>query len=580
MKKFVVLFMALALAAALLPACNGSNGNNGGNGWIPVGLARSIDKQYGPVKVGTETTGQANALVGAGSHQATELKGVVSKDEVVQGAQQILNNWLPGMSDDGLLLPLPFNAGVDPCKQDSDNDGVPDIEEDKCDSVTDPHCDGLCVAPGLDTVKCTKHGDSFTIKFTDCQVNVTNTITPYTSVGTSTDHYNTVFMQTDVGPDTSTSVWKTTGVTTTKSASTEDCASESTMGVVGKIQAWNVTSVTAHGTNTTTTAGCVWEQGPGVVDGHTHDHVFHETCLEHHEIPCNTWNASSTTPGPNSTTGTTGAPTWTHTVECADGTWEDYTNVGTVSTTVTATHIYPYEHEAVGVLIGDSISPVHAVVNGSVTIRYGKGGVDEQVISTRYNKLTMVWGTGTPNTDTDPFITLQGQTMHYTVLDPFGSPASGTTWGGPNHNAPIDEMFIQKLRVESDQDGKTGAVWASGKFNVKNGFDSEDGGFLLTGNGDAIIALLDKNGNYQGEVQSSLGMHLIGINPTTGNPIYTMNAYEKGVGEANKCGVPANAPCKITMEIDPKARTFTVTAISGCSILDATDIPKLTGVSF
>jgi hypothetical protein len=217
---------------------------------------------------------------------------------------------------------------------------------------------------------------------------------------------------------------------------------------------------------------------------------------------------------------------------------------------------------------------VHIVLNGSVTVHNGKGGVDEQVIHTRYNNLTMIWDeTGAPDTGTDPFLTLRGQTMQYTVLDPHGNPAPGTTFGGPNHAGwNIDGMDIEKVHFESDVDGTNGQVWQTGKGETKGGFDNEDGAFAFTGPGGEIVSITDENGNY--------GMHLVGINPANGNPIYNLSAYEKGDGEADKCGVPANAPCKITLEIIPKLRILTVTAISGCTALDATDIPKLAGINF
>ena len=576
MKKIVVLFMALALAAALLPACNGSNGNGGGGEWLAIALARSVDKQYGPITQGTETTGKANALIGAGSHQAINLKGVVSKDEVVMAAQQILFQWLP--QNWAGSVPMPKKSGLQskleamaskagsvssqPCEQDSDNDGVPDVQEDKCDPTTDPHCDGLCVNPGLDTVKCTESGGSFTIKFSDCQVNnTTNTAATYTITTTlftgvttiSTDDFNILL-------DNSSTTTTVQGYGPVPSTSA--CTPYTTNGTVAKIQGWTVKTITSSNTF----SSCKFEEGPGTVNGNAHDYVYHQTCTPNVEIPCADWNASSTTPT---------TVDFTQNIQCAWGSYEDYFHA-TVADTYTIHELiqYPYYPWTTGVTLGTYGTPdvpVHIVLNGSITVHNGKGGVDEQVINTRYNKLTMVWGTGTPSTDTDPFLTMSGQTMHYRVLDPNGNPACGTTEGGPNHGCVLDEMDVEKASVESDQDGTLGAVWETGKYQGKAGYENEDGAFIFTSGGDAIVAVVNQAGRY--------GIQLVGIN-ASGNPIYNVSVYEKGAGEANKCGVPANAPCKITMEIDPQARTLTVTAISGCSKLDATDIPNLAGVKF
>jgi hypothetical protein len=275
----------------------------------------------------------------------------------------------------------------------------------------------------------------------------------------------------------------------------------------------------------------------------------------------------------------TTTPTFTHTVQCADGSFFDG-KIVTVPADVTLQLEMPYNPFITRTRLGSFLAPVEIVLNGSVTVHNGAGGVDEQVIHTRYNNLTMIWDTtGTPDTATEPFLTLRGQAMQYTVLDPQGNPAYGTTRGGPNHVnpktmahlAPIDGMEIEELHFESDLDGSDNLVWETGEGEIKGGSDNEDGAFAFAGPGGGIVAVTDQNGRY--------GIHLVGIN-AGGNPIYNLSAYEKGAGEANRCGVPANAPCKITIELDPKLRTFTVTAITGCTALNSDDIPKLAGVKF
>ena len=56
MKKMVAVLAVLGVWALILPACGGGSNSGGGGGlWIPVGLARSVDKQFGPVTTVTSS---------------------------------------------------------------------------------------------------------------------------------------------------------------------------------------------------------------------------------------------------------------------------------------------------------------------------------------------------------------------------------------------------------------------------------------------------------------------------------------------------------------------------------------------
>jgi hypothetical protein len=260
-------------------------------------------------------------------------------------------------------------------------------------------------------------------------------------------------------------------------------------------------------------------------------------------------------------------PTFTTLVDCVAAIWIDY------GATTAAVQIYlPYWPYPTGTTLGSFLNPVDIILNGSITIHNGTGGVDAQAIHTRYNNLTMLWSEDNSyDLDTDPYIILRGQTLQYTVLDPWGNPADGTTWGGPGHWAGTDGMDIERLAVEMDMDGAANLGWLGSRYRLNGGWDWEDGQFVFSG-ANAIVSVNDKNGGN--------GVDLIGVS-AAGNPIYALSLYERDNGELDKCDDPRNeTPCLIIVEVDLDSRVLNVLDISNCMDLDATDIPDLTGIAF
>jgi len=229
------------------------------------------------------------------------------------------------------------------------------------------------------------------------------------------------------------------------------------------------------------------------------------------------------------------------------------------------------------------------------TIAAGGGGVDEQLLHTRYNNLVQVWDTDGTGVLNNPYAFYNGQALDYRVLDGNGEQALGTTWGGAMKDAPLsilgyqigeDRMLLLNRRVAMDMDGENGILFEKGQYSSRLGFDYEDYWFLFNEDNN-IVSWNDKNGSREvafGPQWPSLGFggwRLVGAT-AAGNPIYALSFYEKGNTENDKCSVPQNkTPCHLEVEVDPEMREFDVLSISAaCQLLDAADIPSLTGVAF
>ena len=581
MKRVLVILLALALAAILLPGCPGKGGGGGGSEWLNAGVARAVDKQFGPVTVGASEDGPTLAAEGAGSHEANQLGGRVSADTVKMAVQFVMETWLPATAVPLPSTPLPgrsgeksplsskltalgsgISAGSNPCEQDGDNDGIPDINENLCDPVTDEHCTGLCVDGTA--VECKGKAGAFTIKFTDCQINVTTWLNidaiPYWKWST--------FMPTQVATST---VWTTlpAGLHTTAFAQTGLFCSNSTVnGTVAKIlDGWNPTLDTVNGV----------------------DHSTVSVFTSKFKLPnlCGYWDPDLNSPVP--LTGTA----FSTEVQCAAGWWRDYSTVVSGAEQI---RYYPYSPAMVGITLGSIPNPVQIKVNGSITLAQGFGGVDEQLLHTRYNDLLQVWSTDGLGMESNPYAIYNGQALDYRVLHPNGQPAAGTTWGGKTppfdsewfgHQIGMDAMFLESRRVKMDMDGENGTAFAPGDYSYRGGFDNEDLFFLFT-EGNNIVSWGDKRGdlvlwkdfpNYD-MARGMGGWRLVGVG-AAGNPIYALSFFEKDNGEDDKCMIPQNkTPCQISVEIDPKLRTFDVLSIANCQALDAADAAKLTDVSF
>ena len=578
MKKVLAILLALAFASILLSGCPGKGGGGGGSDWIGAGVARSVDKQFGPVTVGTSQDGPTLAAEGAGSHEATQLGGKVSAATIKTAVQFAMESWLPTNSLPLPTVPVPGPFGgkhhlaalvsavsVDnnPCKQDGDNDGTPDVNEDLCDPVTDEQCFGLCV--GGTAVECRANEGSFTIKFTDCQINITNwewnwNATPW-------------LLWTTLMPSYVTTAWWSGGSTgtdnTTAWASTSFCTNTTVNGTVDKILAWNT------GT-------------PGTVNGVAHSRVDADPTTLTFPNLCGFWNPTSSV-----LQGTA----FSDEVQCVRGKWYDV-NPNTGHAFLDHYRYFPYSPLLTGTVLGSPFEPVQIKINGSITLALGAGGVDEQLVHTRYNNLSQVWSTDGQGMETNPYAIFNGQALDYRVLQPDGQPAWGTTWGGLRKGPPIDsewfghqvgmdQMLIISRQVKMDMDGENGTDFEPGQYNYRGGFDNEDLFFIFT-EGNNLVSVNDKNGSfvlYRDWPNLSLargmgGWRLVGAT-AEGNPIYALSFYEKDNGEDDKCMIPQNkTPCRINVEVDPKLRTFDVLSIADCQALDTANIPGLTDVAF
>ncbi|OGP56143.1 MAG: hypothetical protein A2V67_05155 [Deltaproteobacteria bacterium RBG_13_61_14] len=140
--------------------------------WLSAELARRVDRQFGEVITHDPSSPQD----GDGSHEGDKLLGQVTLGTVTQVVQYLTEQLLIPADPSGnlgkLMTPTPLlsklvtiaSAAVDqnPCRRDTDNDGIPDIKEDLNDDPV-----GLCTIPAA--VDCVVHGDhSFTVKFSHC----------------------------------------------------------------------------------------------------------------------------------------------------------------------------------------------------------------------------------------------------------------------------------------------------------------------------------------------------------------------------------------------------------------------------
>ena len=180
----------LGLASGLLALSLGchSGGKGPNREWLRVSLARSVDLQFGPVITHDPPSDSA----GDGSHEGDLLRGQANLGTLTQVVQYLteqllvpadppgniakLNRYGPNLSKLERMAAVSVNSN--PCRQDSDNDGVPDIKEDVNDG-------GLCTSPAA--VTCKVHADnSFTVKFSHCIPVTTDFVTPWSPEVVST----------------------------------------------------------------------------------------------------------------------------------------------------------------------------------------------------------------------------------------------------------------------------------------------------------------------------------------------------------------------------------------------------------
>ena len=144
-----------------------------GSAWLSAKIARRVDRQFGPAI----TNDPASERNGDGSHEGDNLLGRVHLQTVTETAQYLTERLLvpadpagnvDKLSQDSALvgklaaIAAATSLDSDPCREDTDNDGIPDVEEDLSQDPT-----GLCV--GGQAVECRLHSDrSFTVKFSHC----------------------------------------------------------------------------------------------------------------------------------------------------------------------------------------------------------------------------------------------------------------------------------------------------------------------------------------------------------------------------------------------------------------------------
>ena len=537
MKKILVVLLALVFAAALLPACGGGGGSGGGgSSWISAGLARSVDKQFGPVTLGANGAKKKGEVIPAtlsndqdgGTHQVKALKGKVNKVVVSDVVRQLdvgqimgpIPNWnpLPGKSADlvSKISTLASAHSVDnnPCENDSDMDGVPDVKEARCDLVTDPGCTGLCDDPAQ--VKCTGSGKTFNIKFSDC-----------VQVSTSTTWEVTDF-STDTTTGTCTGTWQI------------QCNTAINTQIVRPFTTW-----------TTTTTNTNWFFNAGPASTATTTWTTYTDCGS--SVVHQGTSSTTTSTAKFVTSSTCGLP-----IEITDCTTPTYTDVSPATTWMTTTW-------TTGTTITTSTADIW---DGGVALNYGVSNVDEQLYHTRYNNLTMVWDAdgaagGFDTVDNAAFVTISGQRMEYRVVDPFGFPTSGTTAryknGGnvPGYSPGPDGMVIWQEHIKIDHDGKDGTVFPTGSYATKSGVDAEDGQFEFSG-GSAIVQVLG-------------AAWLSG--DTTGD-VYEISFFDKDNPGDYLCETAHGTPCSVQVDINYAARTYDVLTS------DCEDVKLDTGIKY
>ena len=529
MKKILVVLLAVAFAATLFSACvGGDNGGGGGSGWMSAGLARSVDKQFGPVTLGTNGAKKGEVIPATlandqdgGTHQVNALKGKINQDAVLEVTRWIDEEispfplwppvWspLPGKKADlvSQLSTLASRHSVDnnPCEDDADMNGIPTVKEPFCDPSTDPNCTdpGLCDDPA--SVKCTQSGKTFDIKFSDCVQNY---------------EYSTTF---------TTWTWTNSGTGTT----TQTCAGVWQVNCNTAINTQTVTPFTTHTTTSTYLTFIRNSGGPSTITTVT---------------DCGSSNAVHGTLTLSTSTYLTGT-TCGHPVEI--------TNCNNATTTVVSPTI-----QNTGVITATTgghtttITSVWSsadIFNGGVALNYGVSNVDEQLYHTRYNKLTKVWdqdgaGNGLDTVDNAPFVVLSGEKMEYRVVNPSGFPTLGTTaryknqGNVPGFNLAPDGMEIDHLNVQVDHDGKAGAVFPTGKYAAKRGWDYEDGMFAFSDGGSAIVKFL--------------GAAFISSDAT--GEVYDLYFFDKDNPGDFLCETSQGTPCVVRVHIDYTTRLLDI----------------------
>jgi hypothetical protein len=546
MKKILVVLLALAFAATLFSACGGgNNGGGGGSGWMSAGLARSVDKQFGPVTLGTNGAKKGEVIPATlandqdgGTHQVNALKGKVNKDAVLEVArfidEEISPPWLwppvgsplPGKKADlvSQLSTLASRHSVDnnPCEDDLDMNGIPTVKEPYC-SWADPNCTdpGLCDDPA--SVKCTQSGKTFDIKFSDCARNyaTTSTYTTWTVTNSSTG----------------------TTVLSCNGSWQVNCNTAINTQTVTPFTTWSTTSTN---TNFVRASG-----GPSTITTVT-------DCGSSNQLK-GTWTTTTST----YVTGTTCG----HPVEI--------TNCSNATTTVASATI----NTAVTWTSGHTTTLTSAwssadIWDGAVALNYGVSNVDEQLYHTRYNKLTKVWdqdgtGNGLDTVDNAPFVVLSGEKMEYRVVDPGGWMTGGTTSRYKNvltqpfpfpygqENMP-DGMEIDRLNVQVDHDGKSGTVFPTGKYTAKRGEDWEDGMFAFSDGGSAIV-------KFYGATFIS--------GDTTGE-VFDLNFFDKDNPGNYLCETAQGTPCVVQVHIGYTTRLLDILS-STCA-----DVKPDTGIKY
>lgn len=600
MKKTWVVLLALGMAAFMLQGCGGCNNDDSSSGssWLSVGIARNVDKQLGPVVnalsidddidgdgLQTRVTATVDeSALPQGNNVGTHLGGALAGTATVPVLTQIIQTldetqhpadlpvammgqWVepvPGDSyNDG--IPLLAQGGAhsvdnNPCEQDSDKDGTPDVEEDRCDVLTDDNCTGVC-NDGT-SVKCTQGGTTFTLKFTDCvidELTTTSTWTVTTSTPTTftTWTYQTQFPYfdctttgittitpydtssgsyltwTSAWTDTTTSGWLTLLMLTTSATTVTPCA-----------VAWDTTSPFS-------TSGYTLDELT-LVDGFSTNTLILWTDTTYW-YPQDSFNCTTTGTGFNAVTSTGMAPgttwDWSSTYITTSGTW--------TSTLTNATAQY---------------------VNGSVALHYGVSNVDEQLYYRQYNNFLHIWdddGGGQSVADyddaNDPYVKLNGQTLIYKVTNPWGNGTNGTTCAADgNDDCAQDGMGITKVRVEIDQDGNANDAplgFNTGIYNSAKGFDWEDGGFVLSSGSNAVL-VRGRTGNG-GEWMSHGGAVYQGCALEICD--FKIGMYDRQNQANNLCEDPQNTPCEVEVSVDFLNRTYDVTD-STCDSIDPTRV--------
>ena len=532
-------WMGIVLAG-VFASCGGNGGDGQDSPWLSVSLARAVDQQLNPAEV---TGAGALSLEDPGTHTANGLQGVADREALVDAVRQIEEGHfgggpgyqLPSKEISAKLSALAAAATPDyghACETDNDADGIPDVKEPLGQG-------GLCLDPG--SVSCSDDEHSFTIKFSDCVVarggsTVTTTwgwpwgtFWQTTGVTTSTMNWNTTFWTCTswvmpwCGSTTFITVTSTiTPITSTRWTSTTTSGGLSpTFTITG-----GYTTPCYWGTVSTAELGNVrgWVGGslPPIAD----------TTI----VPCTTITVPTTTPA------------------CFTWKWSNHwTEI---------THLF-------------STTWADVVYQGEITLHSGAEDVDEQALYTRYNHFTKLWDVdGTGSTDTNPYLTYNGEVMEYYVLTLQGLVAEGSTCVGRPCSYP-DGMVIEDFALRMDRDGDAGSVYQTGDYQVRRGTDFEDGAFIFSGAGSAIVLSRDKQGNAVQMLSPVPGLgliwgpagYLVGQS-AAGLPVYALSLYDRDSLPELACGDPMANPCWVQVELNSKARTFSVLEAVNCSHLD------------